>query len=178
MATFPRMRQVQLFMGATLLLCAQAASAQYVWLNEKGVRQYSDRAPPASVPLKNIIKGPGAMAGANSSVAAEPVAAKTRAASDKPAAPLTVAEREAANRKQKAEQADKDAQAAAVAANQQERKAACDLATAARAQLDSGVRMRGKDQVWYDDKMRAQHSAEVNSILYECANPTEKTAKK
>src|SRR5205823_1792862 len=37
-----------------------AAQAQYVWLNERGVKQFSDMPPPASVPENRILKSPGA----------------------------------------------------------------------------------------------------------------------
>ena len=34
-------------------------AAQYVWLNDKGVKQYSDMPPPAAVPNQRILKSPG-----------------------------------------------------------------------------------------------------------------------
>ena len=37
-----------------------AVHAQHVWVDEKGVKQYSDMAPPTSVPTNRILKSPGA----------------------------------------------------------------------------------------------------------------------
>ncbi len=159
------MRQMQLLLGAALLACASAASAQWMWVDAKGVKQFSDRAPPSSVPAKNILKAPGGV-GAVSQAPSEAVASTPRS-EPKPAA--SVAEREAAYRKDKADKAKMDEKLASVAANQEKRQAACSAATAARAQLDSGVRLRGADKVWVGDEQRAQQSAQVNSILEECS---------
>lgn len=50
-------------LGAALFVAAGAialpAQAQYVWLDARGVRQFSDRPPPPSVPDSRILKGPG-----------------------------------------------------------------------------------------------------------------------
>lgn len=160
-----KMRQLQLFVGAALLACASAASAQWMWVDAKGVKQFSDRAPPSSVPAKNILKSPSGLA------VAAPAASEAQAAAPRtpPKAGVTVAEREAAYRKEKADKAKMDDKLASVAANQEKRQAACSAATAARAQLDSGVRLRGADKVWVGDEQRAQQSAQVNSILEECS---------
>ena len=39
-----------------LYVLAAGASAQYIWLNEKGRKQFSDTPPPASVPKHRILK--------------------------------------------------------------------------------------------------------------------------
>jgi hypothetical protein len=93
-----KMPQLQLLLGAALLACASVASAQWMWVDAKGVKQVSDRAPPASIPAKNILKSPGGGAMAP----ATPAAVKP-AGDVKPAASWT--EREAAYRKEKAEKA-------------------------------------------------------------------------
>lgn len=157
-------RQFQLVLGAALLACASAASAQWMWVDAKGVKQFSDRAPPASVPLKSILKSPGGAA-----VEREADTASTAATmSSEPKAPPSLAEREAAYRKQKAEKAEIDKKMASMAANEEQRRIACDAAVASRAQLDSGVRLRSADKVWLDANMRAEQSATVNSILEQC----------
>lgn len=158
-------RQVQLLLGASLLACASAASAQWMWVDAKGVKQFSDRGPPSSIPLKNILKSPNGVPVERE--AAAPGA--TAPMAGEPKAPASVAERELAYRKQKAEKAEMDKKMASVAANQEQRKGACDAAAASRAQLDSGVRLRGADKVWLDANMRAEQSAAVNSILEECS---------
>ena len=156
------MRQMQLLLGAALLACASAASAQWMWVDAKGVKQVSDRAPPASIPAKNILKSPGGGA-----MAPAPPAAAKPAGDVKPAASWT--EREAAYRKEKAEKAKKDESLSADAAHHEKRQSICSAAATARAQLDSGVRMRGPVKVWIGDEQRAEQSAAVNNVLEECS---------
>jgi hypothetical protein len=158
-----KMPQLQLLLGAALLACASAASAQWMWVDAKGVKQVSDRAPPASIPAKNILKSPGAAV----IPSAIPAVAGKAAGDAKPPASWT--EREAAYRKEKAEKAKKDESLAADAAHQEKRQSICGAAAAARAQLDSGVRMRGPDKVWVGDEQRAEQSAAINNVLAECS---------
>ena len=49
----------RLTVALALSLGASAALAQYIWLDSKGVKQYSDRPPPPSVPTSKILKAPG-----------------------------------------------------------------------------------------------------------------------
>jgi hypothetical protein len=39
------------------LIMTQIAMAQFIWINEQGVKQYSDKPPPANTPKNKIIKG-------------------------------------------------------------------------------------------------------------------------
>src|SRR3569833_2369090 len=50
----------QAALAALLSMAAAVAAAQYAWIDERGVRQYSDQPPPASVPKQRILKAPGA----------------------------------------------------------------------------------------------------------------------
>jgi hypothetical protein len=43
--------------GAICALCTQLALAQYVWINENGVKHYSDKPPPSGTNKNKIIKG-------------------------------------------------------------------------------------------------------------------------
>src|SRR6478672_9066490 len=97
---------VALAMTAT---CVQAA-AQYVWTNENGVRQYSDRPPPASVPDSRIIRGknmPAAMLSSAPSSSPSANAALAPSAVVRPAAP-SLAERNADFNKRRKEQAENE----------------------------------------------------------------------
>ncbi|HEU4850995.1 MAG TPA: DUF4124 domain-containing protein, partial [Telluria sp.] len=48
-------------LGAALLLATASAAAQYVWVDAKGARTYSDRPPPPEVPANKILKAPRGM---------------------------------------------------------------------------------------------------------------------
>ncbi|UUZ48461.1 DUF4124 domain-containing protein [Massilia sp. B-10] len=39
-----------------MLMLVSLAQAQYVWVDEKGVKQFSDRSPPSNIPAKNILE--------------------------------------------------------------------------------------------------------------------------
>lgn len=120
-------------LSLAVLLCVSggAAVAQYVWQDEKGVRQYSDVPPPASVPQERILKSPG------QTVRPAPTAAQPTAA------PSSLAEREADFQKRRAEATEKQQKDQEQARQDAERKRNCErLAQYGRA-LESGERIRG-----------------------------------
>jgi hypothetical protein len=88
----------------TLALLSQLAHAQYSWIDDKGMRVFSDRPPPPSTPAERILKAPRGveLAAPAAAGSAEPAAASGAAsAAAKPAAP-TWTEREADYRKRTA----------------------------------------------------------------------------
>ncbi len=126
------------------------AKAQYVWLDEKGVKQFSDQPPPPSVPKKRILKAPGARpvieATASEGAPAEgsDQAATAPAASNKQ--PMTTAERNADFQKRKLEQAEKDKKSAEENANKAERAKNCEHSRDYQRSLDSGIRITQTDK--------------------------------
>ena len=164
------MRGWQMIAGAALLTMAGLAHAQYVWVDAKGVRQFSDQAPPGSVPLKTIIRSPGAVTLVETP--AELTKSVVNAAA--PSAPMTTAEKDADYRKRKQDKAAADAKAASMAANAQQRRAACDAAKIRNAELSSGKRLRanGPDRAIMDDNMRAAEQAQTNAALDACSAGT------
>lgn len=158
------MRVMQLAVGGALLMLANLASAQFVWIDAKGVKQFSDMPPPPSVPQKNILKQPGRMG----AVAAADDTAQAPAEGSAGAVKST-AERELDYRKRMKEKAEADAKANALAANQAQKSAACASARQMNARLSTGKRFRiGPDSAFIDDATRAQQQSEVNQVLSEC----------
>lgn len=154
---------MQLLAGSALMLVASLSQAQWVWVDDKGTKQFSDRAPPSSVPQKNILKAPRGMA-TGADLAPAPAAAPT-AAAPKP----TLAEREADYKKRQAEKSEADKKATEEAAIAAQKKAVCAAAKMQKASLDSGIRIRdGATGDFLDDKQRAQESADVNKALAGC----------
>lgn len=162
----------RLFAAAVLAAFANGAAAQYIWINEKGLKEVSDRPPPISTPQKNILKQPGGTRAATPSPEAPP----GEAAEAAPAAPAktgpTLAEREADFRKRKEEQAareKKEQEEARVAAD---KRRACDNARAAQSQLKSSplIVRKGADgqPAYMNDAQRAQESAKAQSALENC----------
>ncbi|GAC1322107.1 MAG: hypothetical protein NVS3B11_19020 [Collimonas sp.] len=179
----PRLKQVFSATAALVLLSlATSALAQFVWLDEKGVKQYSDQPPPPSVPNKRILKAPGQSLPRNAGyIGSEDAAASATtadAAGDSkpdaktaPAAP-TLAEQNAAFQKRKAEQAEKNKKAeqdAKLASNKTEN---CARARANQRTLDSGARIAQTDakgeRSYMSDQQRAQQTAQNQETLNDC----------
>jgi Domain of unknown function (DUF4124) len=167
----------RLLAGAALVLfsgaCAALAHAQYLWVDEKGIKQFSDRPPPPSTPLKKILKAPGMQLPERDSAApGEAAAAPAADTATKPKAELTLAERNADFRKRGKEQAEREQKAAEEAQRKSELAENCEAARENRQQLDSGVRISTTDKNgernYMGDAERAQRSAKVNKTLAQC----------
>lgn len=150
-------------LGAALcaLCLSSAAFAQYVWLDEKGTKQFSDMPPPPTVPSSRILKQPnGSPAPAQDSTATTP----------KPE--MTAAERNADFRKRKAEQAEKEKKAADEAKAAEEKAKNCERARDFQRSLESGERIARTDKngerSFLTDEQRAQELREAKRVLADC----------
>jgi hypothetical protein len=157
-----------------LFSLATSALAQFVWLDEKGVKQYSDLPPPPSVPNKRILKTPGQSLPRGTTEETGTAAAADAGADGKPEAkaPPTIAEQNAAFQKRKTEQAEKAKKAeqeAKLASNKAEN---CAHARANQRALDSGMRITQTDasgqRSYMNDQQRAQQNAQNRETLSEC----------
>lgn len=163
--------RARLLAATALMALASLAQAQYMWIDEKGLKQFSDRPPPPSIPLKHILKAPKGMPTADS-IAAEAAAAAPAPEAAKPKAAPTVADRNADYNKRVKEKAERDEKEQAEA----ERKAAlaenCERARMARQSLDSGARIGSVDKNgergFMSDDQRAVESQKVNKALSAC----------
>jgi hypothetical protein len=160
--------------GALLLAACGQAAAQYVWIDDKGVKQLSDRPPPPSVPQKRILKAPGkdkfnptagesGADGDNPATAAEAPAAKP--------AP-TLGERNAAYNKRKAEAALAAQQAGEDSARKAEIAANCENARNNQRALDQGVRMstydKNGERGFMSEAERAESAKKNKQVLARC----------
>ena len=162
-------------LAGTACLVALTAAAQWQWLDKDGRKVYSDRAPPADVLDKNIVKRPGGLAKA--AVKAEPVlnadgtvvvaAQSAQGASSAPK--LSGVDKELMEKKKQAA----DAEAAKRRADEERVTKAkvenCALGKQARAGLDSGVRIgrtnaQGEREIM-DDAARAAETKRVQNII-------------
>ena len=147
-------------------LVSLAASAQWQWTDKDGRKVFSDRAPPAEVLEKNISKRPG-----SNTIRADAPAPATSAVPQIPAsaAGLGGVDKELADKKKKAD----EAQAAQRKAEQEKimkaRVENCARAKQAKANFDSGVRIsrineQGEREV-LDDAARAAELKRILSIV-------------
>lgn len=141
---------------------AGSALAQYAWIDDHGVKQYSDRPPPASLPKARILRQPGGAAATESSASTAPASA---------AAP-TLADRNAEFRKRQAEKAENEKKSAEEAKLAADRRQNCERAADYQRTLESGVRIgtTGKDgeRAILSDEQRARELQETRRILADC----------
>jgi len=144
---------------SVLALASTTALAQWQWVEKDGRKIFSDRAPPAEIQDKDILKRPaGALRGAAApALTAAASAPSQRASTPKP----TGKDAELEARKKKADDdqaAKKKAEEDKVAKNKADN---CERAKTALATLQSGVRMssvnaKGEREVFDDAKRDAE----------------------
>lgn len=151
----------------TTILCmgmAGAAHAQYVWLDEKGVKQFSDMAPPSSIPASRILKQPGG--------SSMPAAAPAEAAAAEAKPQMTTAEKNADFRKRQNERAEKEKKAAEEAKIASEKARNCERVQEYHRALESGERISRTDKngerSFLSDEQRAKEVRESRRMLDEC----------
>lgn len=166
---------------ALLHLTIGIASAQFVWLDAKGTKQYSDQPPPASIPKNRIMKEPG-LELRNSNIegntAAVPVLVAGAEATATPGAAsaaktgVTTAEKNIDFTKRQAEQAEKDRKAADDAKEAAAKAKNCERVQAYARSLQSGERIatldKNGEKSYLSDDKRAQETSEAMRTLNGC----------
>lgn len=160
----------RLTVAVVLASCTSFALAQYVWLNEKGVKQYSDMPPPASVSSGKILKSPDKLPSSN--VAKKTTEQeKTNEKTVGKAAP-TMAEKNADFQKRSLEQAEKDKEAAEKEKLAADKKRNCERAADYKRILDSGMRVTRMNQsgehTYLSDEERTQETRDNDRTLLTC----------
>ena len=167
------MKSARALFFALAMATSLTAAAQYQWIDKNGSRVYSDVAPPADIPAKNILKQPrGSSLTAPVAAAPAQAAPATAAASAATPAsgPATAGVDKALEEKKKqaeaAEAAKKKAEEQKLA---QARAENCKRAREGKATLESGVRMartneKGEREV-LDDTQRAAEMKRINGII-------------
>lgn len=159
------------------LSLSTSAFAQYIWFNDKGVKQYSDMPPPASVPSGRIVKAPGVAMRAASSASSDSAAIGASengiaSATDKVKIPMTTAEKNVDFQKRKIEQAEKDKKAAEEKQLAADKSKNCERARDYQKALDSGQRIAHTDKngerAYLSDTQRAQEARDTRRILGDC----------
>lgn len=163
----------RLLAAAALTLVAGLAQAQYVWIDAKGIKQFSDRSPPSSIPDKNILKAPGRpMVAIAPGGLAQPAPAHASVAETASKAPPTMAERNVEFNKRASDKAAVDKKAAAEAQAKAAKAEQCAAAREYKMQLDSGARIgtvtQSGERAFMGDAERANANAKANKVLAAC----------
>ena len=169
---------------------ALAASAQWQWLDKDGRKVYSDRAPPADVLEKNIVKrpvgaskaavnpAPGLNADGSGSATAEtaqnspaspPQPAAQAAAQPASAPKLSALDKELLEKKKQAADAETARRRAEEDRVTRAKTENCALSKQAKANLDSGLRVartnaKGEREI-LDDTARLAETQRVQSVI-------------
>lgn len=163
-----KLKLISGFMIATLT-CA-SAFAQYIWVDEKGNKQFSDTPPPASTPKNRIIKAPG-LSAARPAEPSEAASASKDAASTQQK-PMTTSARNEDFNKRRAEQAEKDKKATEDQQAAAEKQKNCERAKSYQKVLESGQRVASTDKngerSFLTDAQREKESADVKKALAGC----------
>lgn len=156
------------------LLVTVTSHAQYVWVDEKGVKQFSDLPPPNSVQNNKILKTPARSAPNYSTHAKDPGAESTVdvPANEKLRKPETIASKNEDFTKRKLEQEEKSKKAEAEKQAQNDKTKHCDQARSYQQSLASGVRIGNTDKngerSFMSDEERAKELDDVNKKLNNC----------
>ncbi len=166
------MQRTRLFILAALWMACLTAQAQWQWLDKDGRKVFSDRPPPADIPVTSILKQPGKSALKASAPSVSASAPQSGGSAPAPAADglkLGTQDKELMDKKKKADaealekaKARTDAIAKAKADN-------CEKAKANQALMDSGVRVaitddKGERNV-LDDAGRAAQVKRNRSLI-------------
>lgn len=160
---------LQIAAGALLAaLCAsKVALAQYAWVDEKGVKQFSDMPPPASVPAVRILKQPASPLRAASD---ESRTAVSDTNAENPS--KTISEQNTEYKKRRAKQAEKEKKAAEEAKLAADKAKNCDRARDYQHTLESGERImrtdRNAERAFLTDEQRSQEMRDNRQILDSC----------
>ena len=156
------------------LVCALpvAASAQWIWLDKGGRKVFSDQAPPADVPAKDIVKQPGVRmksAQGPAEAASAPASAAKAAKAAASAPKLSGKEKELEEKKKLAEAAEAEKKKAEEERVAKAKAESCNRAKQAKKVMDSGVRVvqanaKGEPEI-LDDAGRAAENKRLQGIV-------------
>lgn len=151
-----------------------AAQAQYVWLNEKGVKQYSDAPPPRSVPSDRIIKSPSGKSVANTRATPAPSSEDNSGKSElaKIEKPKTLANKIEDFNKRKIAREEAEKKVEAEQQNKEAKSKNCERAKNYKQTLDEGglimTRSKEGERIPLDEAQRNKDMLETKKILEEC----------
>ena len=159
----------------TAFVCAVPALgfAQWQWIDKDGRKVFSDQAPPADIPVKNILRQPGGRGSVATAAATEAASAPVAAASAPrvPASALKLSGKDKAleDKKKQVEAAEAEKKKAEDEKIAKARAESCTRAKQAKAVFDSGervARINSKgEREFLDDAARAAESKRVQGVV-------------
>jgi hypothetical protein len=146
--------------------------AQYAWVDDKGVKQYSDRPPPSDTPASRILRQPGGVPKAAAEEPAQATEQSAASSSAAPKAPLTSFEKNVDFKKRQAEREEREKKSMEKEQLAQEMTNNCNRARDYQRSLDSGERIarleKSGERVFLSDDQRSQEVRDNRRILEKC----------
>ena len=163
------MKQLASIAFVLISLVPLTAVAQWSWIDKDGHQVFSDRAPPAHVPEKDIRKRPGAARDTTLAPHAAAPAATLPGQAAASAPKLSGLDKELAEKKKKTEQLEADKRQAEEAKRAQAKAENCTRAKSSKATLDSGMRLgrindKGEREIM-NDAARAAEAQRIQGII-------------
>ena len=157
-------RLITAITAAAAFSMTSGASAQYIWLDDKGVKQFSDMPPESSVPASRILRAPNLTApDAPVTISNARSAARTE---------ITIAEKDAEFRKRKLQQAEKEKIAMEERRQATQKAKECEHARAFQRTLESGRRIvrtdKNGERAYLTDDQRARELQDARNMLESC----------
>ncbi len=157
------------------LVFTASSYAQYVWLDEKGTKQFSDLPPPNSTPKNRILKTPlKSMQEPTNDLkdSGQETSNGAVLSNEKLQKPVTTAGKNEEYMKRKLEQEEKDKKAATEKQAATDKANNCERARSYQQSLESGVRIGSTDKngerSFMGDEQRAKELQDVNRALSNC----------
>lgn len=164
------MKHIRYLLIAMACLASSAASAQWQWVDNDGKKVFSDRAPPADVPEKSILKRPGSKEPTGNLAAG--TATQTNLAASAPgvtAPKISGVDKELLEKKKKAEEAEAAKRKAEKERVQIAKVENCARAKQIKANLSSATRLfqmnEKGERVLVDDATRAAELKRAQSVI-------------
>lgn len=157
-------RLIATITAAITFSMTSSASAQYVWLDDKGVKQFSNMPPESSVPASRILRAPDLTTpGAPATTPNAHSAAKTE---------ITIVEKDAEFRKRKLQQAEKEKVVMEERRQATQKAKECEHARAFQRTLESGRRIvrteKNGERTYLTDDQRASELQDARDMLESC----------
>jgi hypothetical protein len=151
---------------------AASCQAQYVWIDEKGTKQFSDMPPPASTPKNRIIKSTTKATQEPTKETNQDGTSGTALPNEKLQKPVTTAGKNEDFMKRKLEQEEKDKKAATEKQASMDKANNCERARSYQQSLESGVRIASNDKngerSYMSDEQRTKELNDVKRSLSDC----------
>lgn len=161
------MRSLRILLAAAALAVPIAAAAQWQWIDNTGRKVFSDRAPPADIPPKNILKQPGGKPPLQVSMADSPASAPAKPAASAPK--LSGKEKELEEKKKQADAAEAEKKRAQEQKMAEAKAEECKRARQSKASLTSGVRISAVDgkgeRRYMDEKEIAAETKRADEVI-------------